>query len=73
MIERALRSCVRLHDRTAHLSLGRDEAGLSMLAYAIGAAVVVVPLAFAIAFFGGSSVQQSHDLVNGAIANASTP
>lgn len=63
---------VRLHDWKAR-SARLDDSGLTILAYALGAAVVVVPIALAIAFFGGSSVQQSHDLVNGAIANASSP
>jgi Flp pilus assembly pilin Flp len=64
---------VKLHDRKARLDLKRDEEGLTMLAYALGAAVVVVPLAIAIALFGTSTVEQSQTAVNGAIDAASTP
>lgn len=64
---------VKLQDRKAQLDLKRDEAGLTMLAYALGAAVVVVPLAIAIALFGTDTVEQSHSAVNGAINGATTP
>lgn len=64
---------VKLHDRKAQLDLKRDEEGLTMLAYALGAAVVVVPLAIAIALFGTDTVDQSQAAVNGAINNATAP
>ncbi|MCZ6707814.1 MAG: hypothetical protein O7A71_07710 [Chloroflexi bacterium] len=47
--------------------LSRDENGLTMLAYALGAAVIVVPLAVAITLFGVDAVNGAGATVDGAI------
>ncbi len=47
--------------------LSRDETGLTMLAYALGAAVIVVPLAVAITLFGVDVVNGAGATVDGAI------
>ncbi len=49
-----------------------DEAGLSLVAYALGAAFIVVPLAIALFLFGQqASTRASTDL--GTLLTASTP
>lgn len=57
-----LRATARLH------TLRRDDDGLTMLAYALGAAIVVVPLAFAMFGFGDSTVDSAKNAANAAIA-----
>ena len=64
------RIVVRIHDRKLQRELQRDEEGLTMLAYALGAAVIIVPLAAAIFAFGQSAVNDAAAKVNGALANA---
>ena len=61
---------VKLHDRKARYDLRRDEEGLTMLAYALGAAVIIVPLAGLVLAFGTSAVSDAGDKVNGVLANA---
>ena len=61
---------IRLHDRKLRRDLKRDEEGLTMLAYALGAAVIIVPLAAAVFAFGQSAVNDAADKVNGALAAA---
>ncbi len=39
----ATKAIVKLHDRKLQHDLRRDEEGLTMLAYALGAAIVIVP------------------------------
>ena len=66
-----LRTFVRGHDRI----IGRlrdDEKGLSLVAYALGAAFIVVPMAIALFLFGQqASGRASTDL--GTLLAASTP
>ena len=50
---------VILHDRKARLDMRRDEEGLTMLAYALGAAVIIVPLAGAVFLFGSAAVNDA--------------
>lgn len=57
-----LRATARVH------TLRRDDDGLTILAYALGAAIVVVPLAFAMFGFGDSSVDGAQNAVDAAIA-----
>ncbi len=45
----------RCHD-WALAPLSRDEAGLTILAYALGVALIVVPIALAVALFGTNVV-----------------
>ncbi len=59
---------VKLHDRKVHFDMRRDEEGLTMLAYAFGAAVIIVPLAAAVFAFGSSTVDEAAAKVNGALA-----
>ncbi len=47
--------------------LSQDETGLTMLAYALGAAVIVVPLAVAFTLFGVEAVNGADAAVDGAI------
>ncbi len=61
------RLAVRLHDAKIQRDLRRDEEGLTMLAYALGAAVIVVPLAVAIFAFGDSAVNTAGGQVNDAL------
>ncbi len=50
-----------LHDR---LAVGaRDERGLTMLAYALGAAVIIVPIALAMTGFGGGVATEAGDKI----------
>ncbi len=49
------RIVVRLHDAKIQRDLRRDEEGLTMLAYALGAAVIIVPMAAAVLAFGTSA------------------
>lgn len=58
---------VRLHDAKIQRDLRRDEEGLTMLAYALGAAIIVVPLAAAIILFGNSAVNNASDQVDAAL------
>ncbi len=47
--------------------LSRDETGLTMLAYALGAAVIVVPMAVAFALVGVDAGTGAEAAVEGAI------
>ena len=47
--------------------LSRDETGLTMLAYALGAAIIVVPMAVAFTLFGVDAVNGADAAVDGAI------
>jgi hypothetical protein len=68
MAEAYTRGLVRFHDQA--LRARRDEAGLTMLAYALGAALVIIPLATALFLFGGDTVTEAGDRVDGVIANS---
>ena len=59
---------VRMHDRRLQRKLRQDEEGLSLLAYALGAAVIVAPLAILLIKFGGDTVVSAEEAVAGAIA-----
>lgn len=50
---------IKLHDHKLQRDLKRDEEGLTMLAYALGAAVIIVPLAAAVLTFGESTVTKA--------------
>ena len=47
--------------------LSRDETGLTMLAYTLGAPVIVVPMAVAFTLFGVDAVTGAEAAVDGAI------
>ncbi len=59
---------VRFHDAKLQRDLKRDEEGLTMLAYALGAAVIIVPLAAAVLAFGNKAVTDAGVVVDGALA-----
>ncbi len=63
----ATKAIVKIHDRKLQNDLRRDEAGLTMLAYALGAAVVIVPLAILVVGFGTKAVNEAGVVVDGAI------
>ncbi len=58
---------VRLHDAKIQRDLRRDEEGLTMLAYALGAAVIIVPLAAAVLAFGKDAVTDAGTVVDTAL------
>lgn len=55
---------VKLHDA----KLRRDEQGLTMLAYALGAAIIVVPLAGLMFAFSNDTVSEAEAIVDAAVA-----
>lgn len=59
---------VKLQDR--RMQMHQDEEGLSLLAYALGAALVVVPIAAALLTFGEGAVTDAEAVVDGAIAGS---
>ena len=61
------RVLVKLHDRKLQQDLHRDEEGLTMLAYAMGAAVIVVPLAIAVVALGDGAVKEASLRIDGAL------
>ncbi|MCZ6706874.1 MAG: hypothetical protein O7A71_02850 [Chloroflexi bacterium] len=68
----ATKAIVKIHDRKLQNDLRRDEEGLTMLAYALGAAVVIVPLALLVVGFGTKAVTEAGVIVDGAI-KSTTP
>ena len=72
MQSRVTRACATYHDWRLRGQLQRDEAGLSLVAYALGAAFIVVPMAIALFLFGQQTTDRaSADLT--ALLGASTP
>ena len=62
------KTAIKLHDRKLQHDLKRDEEGLTMLAYALGAAVIIVPLAAAVLALGNSAVTDAGVKVDAAAA-----
>ena len=58
------RTFAALHAR----ALAQDEQGLTILAYALGAAAILVPMASAIYLFGTSMTSDARDIVDNAIS-----
>ena len=58
-------ACLSLYGRMVIAS--QDESGLTMLAYALGASVVIAPLAVAIWGFGTETATNAQDVVEVAI------
>ena len=72
MRNRTTKLFVKYDDWRQRRALDRDEDGLSLVAYALGAAFIVVPLAIALFLFGQqASTRASTDL--GTLLTASTP
>ncbi len=59
---------VRFHDAQLRRDLRRDEEGLTMLAYALGAAIIIVPLAAAVLALGNSAVTDAGVKLDAALA-----
>lgn len=59
---------VSLQDRRMQRALQQDEAGLSLLAYALGAAVIVAPIAILLLSFGQDAVADAETAVDAALA-----
>ena len=57
------RAFAALHAR----SLAQDEQGLTILAYALGAAAILVPMAAGMHLFGASMASDAGDIVDNAI------
>ena len=68
----ATKAIVKFHDRKLQNDLRRDEAGLTMLAYALGAAIVIVPLAILVATFGINTVTDAGHVVGNACTTAAS-
>lgn len=60
-------TAIKLHDHKLQRDLKRDEEGLTMLAYALGAAVIIVPLAAAVLAFGEKAVTDAGKQVDAAL------
>ena len=63
---------VKYHDWQARRRFDRDEEGLSLVAYALGAAFIVVPMAIALFIFGQEATSRA-DTDLGKLLAASTP
>ncbi len=63
---------VKLHDRRLRRQMHDDEQGLSLVAYALGAAFIVVPMAIALFLFGQQSSARA-DVELAGLLSASTP
>ncbi len=61
---------MKIHDRKLQNDLRRDEEGLTMLAYALGAAIVIVPLAILVVGFGTKAVNDAGAIVDTALPAA---
>ena len=64
------RIVVRMHDHKLQRDLQRDEEGLTILAYALGAAGIIVPLAATVFAFGPDAVNDAGAKVDNTLANA---
>lgn len=73
MRDRAVQAFAKYDDwRYQRRNLNEDEAGLSLVAYALGAAFIVVPMAIALFLFGAQTTDRANaDL--GSLLAASTP
>ena len=72
MQTRATKIFVKYHDWQTRRQLSRDEEGLSLVAYALGAAFIVVPMAIALFLFGQQATGRA-DTDLGKLLAASTP
>ena len=78
MRNHATATLVKLHDwrlqrrLNSDASIHSDEKGLTLMAYALGAAFIVVPIAIALFLFGESTTTRADEGVAALIA-ASTP
>lgn len=61
---------MKIHDRELQNDLRRDEEGLTMLAYALSAATVIVPQAILVVGFGTKAVSDAGLIVDSALPAA---
>ena len=66
------KAAVKLHDRHMQHSLHREEAGLTLLAYALGAASSIVPLALLFSGSGIKAIDYAESEALHAVGNACT-
>ena len=66
----ATQAAVKLHDRQMLRPLRCDEAGLTLLAYALGAAIIIVPLALLFFGFGAEAIGKAEADALHAVGNA---
>ena len=65
----ALKTLVMLQDRRARLSeLREDDEGLTLVAYALGAAIIIAPIAILMAGFGDDAVTDAQSKLDSALA-----
>jgi hypothetical protein len=71
----AIATLVKLHDRRLQrrlnndaVSIHNDDQGLSLIAYALGAAFIVVPIAIALFLFGDATTTRANDDVASLLA-----
>ena len=69
---RVTQTFVKYHDWQSRRRFERDEEGLSLVAYALGAAFIVVPMAIALFIFGQEATTRA-DTDLQALLDASTP
>ena len=72
MQNRATTMFVKYHDWRARRRFESDEEGLSLVAYALGAAFIVVPMAIALFIFGQDAATKADDELQ-TLLDASTP
>ena len=72
MRTRVNKTFVKYHDWQAHRQIEQDENGLSLVAYALGAAFIVVPMAIALFLFGQQATTRADADLTTLLA-ASTP
>jgi len=72
MRHRTNQAFAKFQDWQLQRRLGEDEAGLSLVAYALGAAFIVVPMAIALFLFGQQASSRA-DADLSALLAASTP
>ena len=68
MCELIMTAAVRWQDQRARLTaLREDDAGLTLVAYALGAAVIVVPLVLLLAGFGSGAADSAQTGIDSAL------
>ena len=65
-----LKGFVKCQDRRLQRQLHQDEEGLSLLAYALGAALIVAPLAIAMMVFGMDAADSADSQVETALTGS---
>ena len=61
MRNHATTTLIKLHDWRLQRHINNDEHGLTLIAYALGAAFIVVPIAIALFLFGETTTTRAND------------